>query len=138
MPYNIFLSTFSDPNEILSNSRSLNFYHYDKCAFINPRQIFLSLVVSCQKEDGNPILFDDMVSCAPHKSLGLIDDVSITLGETTLDRPSSHFSLINYIKTSVAQNVQAIKKIYFFLYFLEKVSYLMFILSCLILAYLIF
>lgn len=70
-----------DPNELLTNSRSINFYYLDRISWLNPTKIFLSLTVSCEKHDGTPITYEDKVTCAPIKSTGLIDDISVTLGK---------------------------------------------------------
>ena len=55
------------------------------------------MTVEAYKEDEKPLVDEDYVTTCPLMSHGLIDDISITIGDTTLDRSSTYYSLISYL-----------------------------------------
>lgn len=59
----------------------------------------MALKVQCQKENDTPITEEDniTVSC-PLISHSLIDDVSVTISEATLDRQSQNYGLLAYLQ----------------------------------------
>ena len=64
--------------------------------YVHTLRIYLALTVQCVKENDQAIKEDDgiTVSC-PLISHSLIDDVSVTIGESTLDRQSQVLPLKN-------------------------------------------
>lgn len=62
-------------------------------------RIYLALKVQCQKENDTAITEEDgiTVSC-PLISHSLIDDVSVTISESTLDRQSQYYGLLAYLQ----------------------------------------
>lgn len=59
----------------------------------------MALKVQCQKENDTPITEEDniTVSC-PLVSHSLIDDISVTISEATLDRQSQNYGLLAYLQ----------------------------------------
>ena len=67
--------------------------------FLSNIRIYLALKVQCQKENDTAITEEDniTVSC-PLISHSLIDDVSVTISEATLDRQSQNYGLLAYLQ----------------------------------------
>ena len=64
-------------------------HHNTNQVFLSLLRIYLALTVQCVKENDQAITEEDGITVAcPLISHSLIDDVSVTIGESTLDRQS--------------------------------------------------
>lgn len=88
-----------DGNEVYkSNGRSLNFLFHEPSVFLNPQRLFIDLDFHCINDaatgNNKSLLQSNYTSCLNPCGQGLVDSISINLGEALLTRFDQNYSLM--------------------------------------------
>ena len=88
-----------DPNELDINSRSITFGILQKSAFINPKKLFMHISLMIVKDaEENGLSIEDGVVPPASPAQQLFDDISVTMSDMTLSRPSTYYSMLVFIQ----------------------------------------
>ena len=88
-----------DPNELDINSRSVTYGILQKSAFINTQKLFMSISLMVVKDGGEEALsIEDGVIPPASPAQQLFDDISVTMSDSNLDRPSTYYSMLTHIQ----------------------------------------
>ena len=88
-----------DPNELDINSRSINYGILQKSAFINTQKMFMHIGLMMVKDAGEEkISIEDGVIPPASPAQQLFDDISVTMSDMSLSRPSTYYSMLVHIQ----------------------------------------
>ena len=88
-----------DPNELDINSRSINYGILQKSAFINTQKLFMNISIMIVKDaEENALSIEDGVIPPASPAQQLFDDISVTMSDLGLSRPSTYYSMLTHIQ----------------------------------------
>ena len=88
-----------DPNELDINSRSITYGILQKSAFINTQKLFMNISLMVVKDAGEEALtIEDGVIPPASPAQQLFDDISVTMSDMSLSRPSTYYSMLTHIQ----------------------------------------
>ena len=88
-----------DPNELDINSRSINYGILQKSAFINTQKLFMNISIMIVKDaEENALSIEDGVIPPASPAQQLFDDISVTMSDLSLSRPSTYYSMLTHIQ----------------------------------------